>query len=74
MDYKTTIERILAIENAMDVTAIRYKGLHLWPLVRMQLWQRLLHPDKYAPPAAIGLKRLATKLSEGFFRPDFYAP
>lgn len=74
MDYKTTIERILAIEKAMDVTAIRYKGLHLWPLVRMQLWQRLLHPDKYAPPAAIGLKRLATKLSEGFFRPDFYAP
>ncbi|MFK7845725.1 MAG: hypothetical protein AB8G77_10515 [Rhodothermales bacterium] len=74
MDYKTTIERIQAIEKAMDVTAIRYKGLHLWPLVRMQLWQRLLHPDKYAPPAAIGLKRLANKLSEGFFRPDFYAP
>ncbi len=74
MDYKTTIERILAIENAMDVTSIRYKGLHLWPFVRMQLWQRLLHPNKYAPPAAIGLRRLAHELSQGFFRPDFYAP
>ncbi len=74
MDYTTTIERILAIEKAMDVTAIRYKGVHLWPFVRMQLWQRLLHPQKYAPPAAIGLRRLAQKLSEGFFKPDFYAP
>lgn len=74
MDYKTTIERILAIENAMDVAAIQYKGLHLWPFVRMQLWQRLLHPNKYAPPTAIGLKRLAQKLSEGFFKPDFYTP
>ena len=74
MDYKTTIERILAIEEAMDVTAIRYKGLHLWPYVRMQLWQRLLHPNQFAPPAAIGLHRLAHELSRGFFRPDFYAP
>ncbi|MEM8488499.1 MAG: hypothetical protein AAF564_23330 [Bacteroidota bacterium] len=74
MDHKTTIERILAIEKAMDVAAIRYKGVHLWPFVRMQLWQRLLHPNKYAPPAAIGLRRLAHKLSQGFFRPDFYAP
>lgn len=74
MDYKTTIERILGIEQAMDVTAIRYKGLHLWPYVRMQLWQRLLRPNQYAPPAAIGLQRLAHKLSKGFFRPDFYTP
>ena len=74
MHHKTSIERILAIEEAMDVTAVRYKGLQLWPYVRMQLWQRLMHPEKYAPPATIGLKHLAGQLSQSFFKPSFYAP
>ena len=72
MHHRTSIERILAIEKAMDVTTIRYKGLELWPLVRMQLWRRLIHPHKFAPPATIGLKHLAHKLSQSFFKPDFY--
>ena len=72
MHQRTSIERILAIEKAMDVTTIRYKGLRLWPLVRMQLWRRLMHPNKFAPPATIGLKHLADKLSQSFFKPDFY--
>ena len=72
MHHRTSIERILAIEKAIDVTSIRYKGLRLWPLIRMQLWRRLIHPHKFAPPATIGLKHLADKLSESFFKPDFY--
>ncbi len=68
------MDRILAIESAMDVTSIRYKGLHLWPYVRMQLWQRLMHPNKYAPPATIGLSHLAKRLSQSFFKPEFYMP
>lgn len=72
MHQKTSIERILAIEKAIDVTTLRYKGLRLWPLVRMHLWRRLMHPQKFAPPATIGLKHLADKLSESFFKPDFY--
>ena len=74
MHHKTSIERILAIEEAMDVTAIRYKGLRMWPYVRMQLWRRLMQPDKFAPPATIGLKYLAQTLSQGFFKPAFYVP
>lgn len=72
MHQRTSIERILAIEKAMDVTSIRYKGLRLWPLIRMQLWRRLMHPNNFAPPATIGLKHLAHKLSQSFFKPDFY--
>lgn len=68
------MDRILAIESAMDVTSIRYKGLHLWPYVRMQLWQRLMYPKKYAPPGTIGLAHLAKSLSQSFFKPEFYMP
>ena len=74
MHHKTSIERILAIEKAMDVTAIRYKGLRLWPYIRLQLWRRLIHPNSFAPPATIGLRHLAQKLSQSFFKPEIYAP
>lgn len=58
----------------MDVKSLQYKGLRIWPFVRLQLWRRLLHPDKFAPPATIGLRHLAQTLSESFFRPEFYVP
>ena len=74
MHHKTSIERILAIEKAMDVTAIRYKGLRLWPFIRMQMWRRLIHPHRFAPPGTVGLNYLARKLSQSFFKPDFYVP
>ena len=74
MSYEASLERILAIEEAMDVTTVRYKGLHVWPYVRLQLWKRLLHPKKYAPPASIGLAQVAQALSKSFFKPGFYLP
>ena len=74
MHQKTSIERILAIEKAMDVTAIRYKGLRLWPFIRMQMWRRLIQPHRFAPPGTVGLNYLARKLSQSFFKPDFYVP
>jgi hypothetical protein len=40
----------------------------------MQLWHRLMQPQKYAPPGTIGLVHLAKTLSQSFFKPDFYMP
>ena len=74
MTHRASMERILSIENAMDVTTVRYKGLHIWPFVRLQLWERLLHPNKYAPPGTIGLAHMARALSKSFFKPGFYLP
>ena len=46
MDQKVAIEKIAEIEKRFDVNSVRYKGLKVWPLIRLALWQQLSHPDK----------------------------
>ena len=74
LSYRAATQHILAIEDAMDVTSVLYKDLRVWPFVRLQLWQRLLHPQRFAPPATIGLAHLAQALSQSFFKSEFYLP
>ena len=38
------------------------------------MWRRLIQPHKFAPPGTVGLNYLARKLSQSFFKPDFYVP
>jgi len=42
---KTNLEIISAIEQTFDVNTIQYKGLILWPLIRLSIFQQLSHPD-----------------------------
>lgn len=44
MDHRGAIEKLTAIEAACDVNAARYRGLRVWPLVRLALWSELLNP------------------------------
>ena len=73
MDHKRSIERIQAIEEACQVESIRYKGLALWPYIRLQLWARMLNPDRYAPKPEIGLAQWARLHGASFAEPANYA-
>lgn len=44
MDIKEVIEIITEIEKKIDVNKIQYKGISIWPLVRLELWTLLNHP------------------------------
>lgn len=45
MDLKGAINKIVEIENQVDVNNIKYSGLCVWPLVRLELWTMLCHPE-----------------------------
>ncbi len=45
MNHEEAIEIIERIERVFDVNSIRYKGLKLWPFIRLRLWQQLRHPE-----------------------------
>ncbi len=45
MEHRQAIEKIVAIEKQVDTSGVVYKAIHLWPLIRMELWRHLLRPD-----------------------------
>lgn len=72
MNHKIAIEQIAALERQVDVSELRYKGLALWPMVRLKLWNWMLHPEEVIPRPPSGLQQVASALKEGFFNPGFY--
>ena len=44
MSPREAMEIIVAIERQCDVNAVRYRGLRVWPLIRLSLWSRLHQP------------------------------
>ncbi|MEZ4701598.1 MAG: hypothetical protein R2834_14770 [Rhodothermales bacterium] len=73
MDHKHAIERILALEDACDVTAIRYKGLAIWPYIRLLLWSRMLNPGKFKPAPEVGLAVWSQMHAASFAQRENYA-
>jgi hypothetical protein len=73
MDHQNAIDRILALEEACEVEAIRYKGLRLWPYIRLLLWARMLNPGRFAPAKEIGLHQWACHYGASFAEPKSYA-
>lgn len=72
MNHKAAVEQIAALERQVNVSGLRYKGLCLWPLVRLKLWNWMLHPEEAIPRPPSGLRQIAKGLKEGFFNPGFY--
>jgi hypothetical protein len=44
IDRRSAVELLAEVERRFDVNSVLYKDLHLWPLVRLRLWQQLLNP------------------------------
>jgi hypothetical protein len=47
MDYHDAIQSILAVEQKFDVNAVRFRGVRIWPLIRLQFWVQLIYPGHY---------------------------
>lgn len=45
MEHRSAIEKIVTIEEQLDVNAIRHRDIHLWPLIRIEIWRYLLRQD-----------------------------
>ena len=45
MGHKKIAETIAEIERRFDVNAVRFGELRVWPLIRLALWQQLVHPE-----------------------------
>ncbi len=49
--HKTILARLNELEREFDVTALRYKSIRLWPLLRLMLtralWQEIVPPRSY---------------------------
>lgn len=43
MDHKTAVETLVKIEDRAHVNGLLYHGVMIWPILRLQLWKRLLH-------------------------------
>ncbi len=42
MDYKSAIETIVEVEQSFDVNSLSYDDLEIWPLIRLELWKKLV--------------------------------
>ena len=54
MSPKEAMEYIVAIEQQCDVNAVRYRGLKVWPLIRLSLWSQLHQPAGDIPTHGSG--------------------
>ena len=71
MNHKMAIETLMQIEDAVDVTGLFYKDLNVWPLIRLELWNNLLH-QRTAPQTTIDLSELAESTAASFFSTHSY--
>jgi len=46
MDHRTAVEIIVEIEERFDTNSLLYKGVIIWPIIRIDLWQQLLRSGK----------------------------
>lgn len=70
MDFKKSLDLILSVEDRLDVTRFLWQGIHVWPMVRRQLWFSQLrdaperfyrHPDE---PLELRNIRLTTESAQ----------
>ena len=60
MDHKHAVEVLAEIERLADVNALRAGGLRIWPLLRDELWSKLLCPTSRPATAPTGAPRAAS--------------
>jgi hypothetical protein len=45
VNHQEAVEVLAQIEQQFNVNTVRYKGLKIWPLVRLALWTKFQHPE-----------------------------
>jgi hypothetical protein len=46
MDLRTSIEKVVELEQQCNVNAVLYKDMKIWPLIRLMVCTQLCHPER----------------------------
>lgn len=42
MDHKQAIEKLVELENSINTSSLKHRGIHYWPFVRLEVWAHLM--------------------------------